>query len=88
MLGSILYQNASTLDRNNNGISEGFNLDIPIFQVIGSKDEIWETDIMPYKTRFSTIKSKILQGYEHKDAILKADFFYDAVLEIYKLKEV
>jgi pimeloyl-ACP methyl ester carboxylesterase len=83
MLESIIYQNKSTLDQSNNGITDGFNLDIPIFQVIGSKDEIWETDIAPYKSRFSSLKSKIIDGYEHKDAILKADLFYNALLEIY-----
>ena len=83
MLESIVFQNKSTLDQSNNGISDGFNLDIPIYQVIGSKDEIWETDIISYKKRFSSLKTKIIDGYEHKDAILKADLFYNALLEIY-----
>lgn len=83
MLESILYQNASTLDQSNNGVSDGLSLDVPVFQVIGSKDEIWETNIEPYRERFFGLKSKVIEGYEHKDAILKADLFYNALLEIY-----
>lgn len=83
MLESIMLQNASTLDKNNSSISPDLKLDIPIFQVIGSKDEIWETDITEYKNRFNNIKNYIIEGEKHKGVILNASLFYEGLKRIY-----
>lgn len=83
MLESLMLQNASTLDRNNSAISPDIKLDIPIFQIIGSKDEIWESNITKYKTQFSQIRNFIIEGKKHKDVILNADLFYDALKNNY-----
>ncbi|PKP21445.1 MAG: hypothetical protein CVU04_01650 [Bacteroidetes bacterium HGW-Bacteroidetes-20] len=83
MLDSIMLQNASTLDQNNSSISPDINLDIPIFQVIGSKDEIWETDVFEYKERFTNIKNFIIDGEKHKGVILNASLFYEGLKTIY-----
>ncbi len=83
MQESMMLQNASTLDQNNSAISPDIKLDIPIYQIIGSKDEIWETDITEYKNRFTNIKNCIIEGEGHKGVILNAGIFYEALKNIY-----
>lgn len=83
LLESIMLQNASTLDKNNSSISLDLTLDIPIFQVIGSKDEIWETDITEYKNRFNNMKNYIIKDENHKGVILNASLFYEGLKTIY-----
>jgi len=86
MLESLMLQNASTLDQKNSAISSDIKLDIPIYQVIGSKDEIWETDMTPYQGRFPNIKSYIVNGETHKGVMLHADKFYRGLAEVYKTR--
>jgi len=83
MLESIMLQNASTLDQNNIAVSSDIKLDIPILQIIGSKDEIWETDISEYKNRFPHIKNYIIEGEKHKGVILNAEPFYEGLKNMY-----
>lgn len=83
MLESLMLQNASTLDKSNSAISPNTKLDIPIFQVIGSKDEIWETDLGDYKNQFTNIKSYIVEGEDHKGVLLNGELFYKGLKEIY-----
>ncbi len=83
MLESFMLQNASTLDQNNSAVSPDIKLDIPIFQIIGSKDEIWETNITHYKNQFTDIKSFIVEGEDHKGVILNANLFYEGLKTIY-----
>ncbi len=73
-----MLQNASTLDQDNNEIDVDIKLDIPILQIIGSEDEIWETDMSEYKNRFPNIKTCIIEGEKHKGVILNAKPFYEA----------
>jgi len=82
MLESLLLQNASTLDQNNNGVGSEIELSIPIYQVIGGKDEIWETDLEEYRTRFPNITSMIIENENHKGVILNAHRFYEGLLKI------
>ncbi|WP_422485685.1 alpha/beta hydrolase [Gudongella sp. DL1XJH-153] len=82
MLESLLLQNASTLDKNNNGVSSEIELNIPICQVIGGNDEIWETNLESYKDRFPNIKSTIIENERHKGAILNAHKFYEGLLSM------
>lgn len=83
MLESLMLQNASTLDKNNSSVSPDIKLDIPIFQIIGSKDEIWETNITQYKNQFTNMKNLIIEGEGHKGVILNADLFYKGLKKIY-----
>ncbi len=85
MLESLMLQNASTLDKNNSSVSPNIKLDIPILQIIGSKDEIWETNISEYKSRFTNLKHFIIEGETHKGVILNAELFYKGLKTIYKL---
>ncbi|MBU4541253.1 MAG: alpha/beta hydrolase [Firmicutes bacterium] len=83
MLTSMMLQNASTLDQNNSAISSDIKLEIPIFQIIGSKDEIWETNIAEYKDQLPNIKHCIIEGEKHKGVILNAHLFYEGLKSIY-----
>ncbi len=83
MLESLMLQNASTLDLNNSTVSPNIKLDIPIYQLIGSKDEIWETNITDYKNQFTNLKNFISNGANHKAVILNADLFYEGLKKIY-----
>jgi len=83
MYKSLMLQNASTLDKDNSSISKDISLNIPIYQVIGEKDEIWETNLSSYKKRFSNIKSTIIPEASHKGCLLRAEEFYTALIKIY-----
>ncbi|KUO51171.1 MAG: hypothetical protein APF76_16910 [Desulfitibacter sp. BRH_c19] len=84
MFESLILQNASTLDVDNSNIEQNIELKIPVYQVIGDKDEIWETDLNPYIERFPNIKNVIIPGANHKASLLRASEFYEALLRIYK----
>lgn len=81
---SILFQNASTLDKNNRRIDKSLKMDTLIYQVIGSKDEIWETDLTQHKNRLPDIKQYIVKGEKHKGVVLRSSLFYDGLLNIYR----
>lgn len=83
LLESLMFQNASTLDQKNNGVAEDFTLELPVYQVIGTKDEIWETDLKGYKNRIPNIKSYYVEGAKHKGVILNAAPFYQGLKAIY-----
>lgn len=83
MMESLMFQNASTLDPANSAVSSDLKLDIPLFQVIGSKDEIWETDLRAYKDQFPNITSFLVEGEDHKGVILRAEVFYEGLQQIY-----
>jgi pimeloyl-ACP methyl ester carboxylesterase len=87
MLASMMLQNASTLDQNNSSISSDIKLEIPIFQIIGSKDEIWEINITEYKNQLTNIKSCIVEGEKHKGVILNAHLFYEGLKKIYTKRD-
>lgn len=87
MLASMMLQNASTLDQNNSAISSDLKLDIPVFQIIGSKDEIWETNISAYKNQLTNSVSYIVEGEKHKGVILNAELFYEGLKNIYPPKD-
>ncbi len=84
MYESLMFQNASTLDKENTSVSQNITLSIPVYQVIGDQDEIWETDLSPYKERFPNITSSKIAGANHKGSLLRASEFYEALLKIYR----
>jgi len=84
MYESLMLQNASTLDKNNSSITKDITLNIPIYQVIGEQDEIWETNISSYKSRFPKLNSIRIPGANHKGCLLRASEFYEALLNIYR----
>ncbi|WMJ83308.1 alpha/beta hydrolase [Oscillospiraceae bacterium LTW-04] len=88
MYESLIFQNASTLDKNNSSITKDISLDIPIYQVIGEQDEIWETDISSYKKRFPNLISTKISGANHKASLIRASEFYEAFLKIYRMEDI
>lgn len=83
MLESLMFQNISTLNPTNSAVCPDTKLDIPFFQIIGSKDEIWETNLNDYKNQFPKIKTFIVEGQNHKGVLLNAELFYEGLKEIY-----
>jgi len=84
MYKSLILQNTSTLDRSNSSIAKDIALNIPIYQVIGERDEIWEVDVSSYKDRFPNLISTKIPGGNHKGCLLRASEFYEALLNIYR----
>lgn len=85
--GILMYQNASTLDPNNSAVSSDIKLDIPMYQIIGSKDEIWETNIDEYRNNFTNLKQFIVKDANHKDVLLQAGIFYEGLNSIYERRK-
>jgi len=83
MYQSLMLQNESTLDKDNSSIEKDMKINVPIYQVIGDKDEIWEVDLSPYAKRLPNVKRAIIPGANHKDCLLRAEEFYNALLRIY-----
>jgi pimeloyl-ACP methyl ester carboxylesterase len=83
---SLMLENASTCDLNNQGISKNLKLDIPVYRVIGTKDEVWEVDIGDlYRDQISNIKTAYIDGANHKDVFFRADEFYNTLYAYYVL---
>lgn len=83
-LNSLLIQNESTLDVTNGGIDAMIKLDIPIYQVIGDKDEVGETDLSEYIDRFPKLNSIMVNNADHQACLVRANEFYETLLQIYK----
>lgn len=83
-LESLVLEIESTLDRENSSIPEEVQLEIPVLQAIGEKDEIWGSD-MPeqYLQRFPNFRRKVVAGARrHKDVFLKSLPFYEAAAQL------
>lgn len=86
-LNSLILQSASTLDKNNNGVEDLVKTEVPIYQVIGDKDEVWESDLRNYRERFPNIITSRIPGAKHKDCFFRAEEFYKALLSIYPKRD-
>lgn len=81
---SLMLENASTCSLDNQGISGDIHLNIPVYRVIGTRDETWEVDMGDlYKDRIPFIKTSLIEGASHKDVFFRADEFYDALYDMY-----
>ena len=74
---SFQYALEATLDESQAGLDEKIGLDIPVIQIIGEKDEVWGSQLLPeYLERFPKYKQyQVAGGFIHKDVFLKADLF-------------
>ncbi|MEW6181483.1 MAG: alpha/beta fold hydrolase [Chloroflexota bacterium] len=74
---SFQYALEATLDESKAGLDENINLDIPVIQIIGEKDEVWGSELLPeYLQRFPQFKQyRVSGGVIHKDVFLKAALF-------------
>lgn len=79
-LESLLLENASTCNLDNQGISADINLNIPVLRVIGTKDETWEVSLgETYTKRIPDIRTAYIEGAGHKDVFFRAEAFYTAL---------
>jgi PhoPQ-activated pathogenicity-related protein len=84
---SLLYENSSTCDLNNQAITPDITLSIPIYRVIGKKDETWEVELgETYKDRLPNIYTITIPSAGHKDVFFRASEFYESLMEIYHPK--
>jgi len=74
---SFQYALEATLDESQAGLDENITLNIPVIQIIGEKDEVWGSDLLPeYLQRFPDYKQyRVTGGLIHKDVFLKAELF-------------
>ncbi len=74
---SFQYALEATLDEAKAALDENITLNIPIIQVIGEKDEVWGSELLPeYLQRFPDYKQyRVAGGLIHKDVFLKAELF-------------
>lgn len=85
LLKSMLYKVDSLLDKNNLTIPEDMNLDIPVIQVIGEKDEFWGRDIPEkFKKTLPRLKRSVIKGSSHKDLIQRAEEFHSEAIRLLK----
>ena len=82
-LESLILQSASTLDKRNNGVETSVKTGVPIYQVIGDKDAVWESALENYTERFPNVITTKIPGARHKDCFFRAEEFYEALLSIY-----
>ncbi|PKM71852.1 MAG: hypothetical protein CVU91_11905 [Firmicutes bacterium HGW-Firmicutes-16] len=79
-LQSLLLENASTCDVKNAGISTRHKINVPVFRIIGTKDETWEVELgNRYEAHIPNIKSVYIQNAGHKDVFFRASEFYGAL---------
>lgn len=79
-LQSLLFENAATCDIKNAGVDSRHKINVPVFRVIGAKDEIWEVDLRDkYVEQIPKMKSVIIQNACHKDVFFRASEFYEAL---------
>lgn len=77
---SLMLENASTCSLDNQGISEDIHLNIPVYRVIGTRDETWEVDVGDlYKDRIPFITTAYIEGAGHKDVFFRAEEFYKSL---------
>lgn len=80
---SLLLENASTCNLDNQGIAEDVRLSIPVYRVIGTRDEVWEVDPGDlYQSRIPHMMTRYIQGASHKDVFFRAEEFYQALADL------
>lgn len=81
-LESELLQFEATVDPANAAIPEEIELDVPVLQVIGDRDETWGGMPASYRRRFPNFRQRIVPDAGHKDAIRQADRFLDTLANL------
>lgn len=82
---SLMLENASTCNLENQRIKKDFKIDVPVYRVIGTKDETWEMELGDeYKDQIPNMKTRYIQGAGHKDVFFKAAEFYDTLYSMLK----
>jgi hypothetical protein len=74
----------TTPDPENASVPDGIELEIPVLQVIGERDEVWGS-AMPEELarRFPNLKRTTVPGARrHKDVFFRARAFYEALTSL------
>jgi len=81
-LDSFIYSIEATLDEANASLAEDVTLHVPVLQIIGQRDEVWGSKLLPaYLERFPAYRQIIVpEGRIHKDVFLKPVPFYQALV--------
>lgn len=74
---SMIFALEGTLNEANACLDESVRLNIPVLQVVGAKDEVWGSKLLPeYLDRFPRFRQYLVpEGRIHKDVFLKPDAF-------------
>jgi pimeloyl-ACP methyl ester carboxylesterase len=80
---SMLYSLQSTLDETKAGLDENVTIQAPIIQVVGERDEVWGSQLLPeYRRRFPNYTQVIVPGASiHKDVFLKPHLFQEKLTQ-------
>ncbi len=72
-LESFLFALEATLDEAHASLADSIRLTVPVIQVIGQRDEVWGSQLLPeYTRRFPGFQQVIVpEGRIHKDVFLK-----------------
>jgi pimeloyl-ACP methyl ester carboxylesterase len=82
-LESLILENASTCDLNNQGLAEDLQITVPVYRVIGNRDETWEVELGDiYREQIPFIKTAFIEGASHKDVFFRAQEFYSALYQL------
>ncbi len=79
-LDSLLFESSSTCDLKNAAIDKNLVINVPVYRVIGTKDETWEIDLREkYKSQIPNLRNKFIDNAKHKDLFFRASEFYEAL---------
>lgn len=82
-LNSLLLENASTCALQNAAVDARLHVGVPVYRVIGTRDETWEVDTASrYDGQIPLMKSAYIPGAGHKDVFFRAEAFYTALCEL------
>lgn len=82
-LESVLHEITATLDPKNAEIPADVHVDVPVYQIIGSKDETWGRDVPErLRHRIPHLRRRIIDGADHAAVLTRADEFHEALAEM------
>ncbi|MGE5410265.1 MAG: alpha/beta fold hydrolase [Clostridiales bacterium] len=79
-LRSFYLMAESAFNKMNMDITDRVKLSIPITQIIGSNDKVWEKNISQKEQKqYPGFRQVIIEGAEHRDLFLRADEFLEKI---------
>jgi hypothetical protein len=79
-LKSFYFMAESAFNKMNMDITDRVKLSIPIIQIIGSSDKVWEKNISQEELKqYPGFRQVIIKGAEHRDLFLRADEFLEKI---------
>lgn len=81
-LKNIFLKIDSIFSNYNLGLPKDIIFEVPVLQVIGSKDEFWGREFPEdYRNNFPKLKRISLEGKKHKDAFVNAELFHKSMID-------